>query len=385
MNRSLNKHLSREEIVKNGSIYTSPKIVDLVFNYTEPFISENTVIADFGAGYGAFLERFQQKGRRCFATETDVNSCFILENDFPDIEVYNENSLTNASRNKYDLHDYDELLVIGNPPYNDVTSQYKKGEKGIFEVDSNLKARDLGTSFLKLYDKLQATTICILHPLAYLIKKNNFASLKSFKDNYKLLKGTVFSSKEFVGIKKNSAEFPVVAALYLRDEMGMTFEFIQDFEFDIYQSNKTFKLNNISTIDGEVQKYPKKGHCEGLQFYTLRDMNALLRNATFVENRTTNAIEINDENLYQYAWLMFLKDNFRPKANRFLYGNLSPLYPKKTEEKEFQREVVSYAFNNNSLVSQYYNLNKIESLYGTVSSDYNQIYHEMDMLNNYFA
>lgn len=385
MNRSLNKHLSREEIVKNGSIYTSPKIVDLVFNYTEPFISENTVIADFGAGYGAFLERFQQKGRRCFATETDANSCSILENDFPDIKVYNENSLANASRNKYDLHDYDELLVIGNPPYNDVTSQYKKGEKGIFEVDSNLKARDLGTSFLKLYDKLQAKIICVLHPLAYLIKKNNFASLKSFKDNYKLLKGTVFSSKEFVGIKKNSAEFPVVAALYLRDEMGMTFEFIQDFEFDIYQSDKTFKLNEISTIDGEVQKYPKKGHSEGLQFYTLRDMNALLRNATFVENRPTNAIEINDGNLYQYAWLMFLKDNFKPKANRFLYGNLSPLYSKKATDKEFQREVVSYAFHNNSLVSQYYDIDKIESLYGRVSDNYDQIYLEMDALNNYFA
>ena len=385
MNRSLNRHLTRQDVIKNGSIYTNPEIVELVFNYVQPFIDKNSVIGDFGAGYGAFLEKFQNKGKRCFATEFDSNSYSILTNDFPKIDIFKENSLTNASRSKYGLKEENELIVVGNPPYNDVTSQYKKGQKGNFEVDEDLRSRDLGASFLKLYDKLEARIVCILHPLAYLIKKNNFASLKAFKDNYKLHKATIFSSKEFVGIKKNSAEFPVVAALYLKDDNGMAFDYIQNFEFDIYQSNKIFKLNEISTIDGEVQKYPKKGHCKGLQFYTLRDMNALLRNATFVENRSTNAIEINDKNLYQYAWLMFLKDNFKPKSNRFLYGNLSPLYPKKVTEGEFQREVVSYAFNNNALVNRYYDRSKIESLYGAVSTDYTQINLEMDKLNNYFA
>ena len=385
MNRSINRHLSRAAIIKNGSIYTSPEIVELVSSYVEPYINKNSVIGDFGAGYGAFLESFMNKGKRCFATELDSNSYSILVNDFPDVEVYKENSLTTADRSKYRIEDKDELIVVGNPPYNDVTSQYKKGQKGNFKIDEDLQARDLGVAFIKLYNKLEAKIVCILHPLAYLIKKNNFASLKAFKDNYKLHNATIFSSKEFVGIKKNSAEFPVVAALYLKDERGMTFEYIQNFEFDIYQSNKVFKLNEISTIDGEVQKYPKKGSCEGLQFYTLRDMNALLRNATFVENRSTNAIGVNDKNLYQYAWLMFLKDNFKPKSNKFLYGNLSPLYPKKVTDEEFQREVVSYAFNNNELVSRYYDRNKVESLYGTISTDYTQISLEMDRLNSYFT
>ena len=59
--------------------------------------------------------------------------------------------------------------------------------------------------------------------------------------------------------------------------------------------------------------------------------------------------------------------------------------PKKVTEGEVQREVVSYAFNNNALVNRYYDRSKIESLYGAVSTDYTQINLEMDRLNNYFA
>ena len=96
--------------------------------------------------------------------------------------------------------------------------------------------------------------ICVLHPLAYLIKKPNFNSLGLFKDNYKLVDSTIFSSKEFDTIKKTNADFPVVAALYEKDESGMDYEYIRNFQFDIYGSSDKFVLSEVKTIDGIIPK-----------------------------------------------------------------------------------------------------------------------------------
>ena len=79
-------------------------------------------------------------------------------------------------------------------------------------------------------------------------------------------------------------------------------------------------------------------------------MNALLRNAGFVEGIIPNGIDVSLENLYQYSWLYFLKCNFNPKEFRFLYGNLSPLYTNKIKEDSFKANVVWYAYNNCELI-----------------------------------
>lgn len=402
--QSMNSHLTREEIIKSGSIYTGPELVNLVFNQVTPFIDENTVIGDFGSGYGAFIERFKKQGKRCFGTEFDDLSFQLLKNEYPDIDIYHENSLLNVNREKYDLLENDKLIVVGNPPYNDTTSIFKKGEKGELICDSDIISRDFGISFLKAYNKLNAEYVCILHPLAYLIKKQNFNSLGNFKNNYKLVSATIFSSKEFESIKKSNSDFPVVSALYKRDKAGMSYEYIQNFKFSIFKGSGVFVLSSILTIDGYVGKYPTNNKTKStkyeynlfgeeqkgvdispcLQFYTLRDMNALLRNAGFVEGIIPNGIDVSLENLYQYSWLYFLKSNFNPKDYKFLYGNLSPLYTNKINDDSFKACVVWYAYNNSELVQKYMDEEKIKALYGPKTDQYNALFEELNNIYNIF-
>ena len=242
-------------------------------------------------------------------------------------------------------------------------SLYKKGEKGSLICDENVSSRDFGVSFLKAYSKLEAKYICVLHPLAYLIKKNNFKSLGSFKENYRLIKSVIFSSRCFESIKKTNSEFPVIASLYERNSRGMDIDFINNFEFKVYNSNKKIIFSKIITIDNKVDKYPKKGKHDGLQFYTLRDINALMRNATFIEGNIPNGVEVKIENLYKYGWILFFKNNFRLLNNKYIYGNLSPLYPRKIT-KEFKNASAYYAYNNNLLVRKYFFKKDIENVYG---------------------
>ncbi len=380
INLSENTHLTREDIIKNGSIFTTENLVNIVYNMLEKYIDDNKIIADFGAGYGSFIKVFQNKGKKCFGTEIDKQSYELLKKQFPNTEFYLENSLFNVNRKKYNIKKNDELIIIGNPPYNDITSLYKKGNKGNILCDEDIKSRDFGISFLKAYNKLNAKYICILHPLAYLIKKQNFKSLDNFRENYKLIDATIFSSKEFESIKKTNSEFPVVAALYEKNNNGMDFNYIENFNFKILNSNKTLCLNKISTIDGKINKYPKKEKQEKLQFYTLRDINALKRNATFIEGKITNGIDVNIKNLYQYAWLYFFKNNFNPKENNFIYNNLSPLYTKKIEEKKYQNALVSYAFNNCPLIKKYISKEEIEKEYGIIINNYEIILEEIEKL-----
>ncbi len=122
------KHLSKQEIIKNGSIFTPQYLVTLVSELLDEYIDLNSVIGDFGSGYGAFLQQFIGKGKRCFATEYDEMSYRLLKQEYPTIQIYHENSLLNISRDKYKLREEDELIIIGNPPYNDVTSLLKNSQ-----------------------------------------------------------------------------------------------------------------------------------------------------------------------------------------------------------------------------------------------------------------
>lgn len=397
--QSENKHLTKAEIIKNGSIYTGPELVNLVFSQISQYIREDSVIADMGSGYGAFIEKFKNYGKLIFGTEYDELSYKLLIEEYPSIKFYHENSLLNVSRAKYGLSQLDKLIIVGNPPYNDTTSIFKKGEKGELVCDTDLISRDFGISFLKAYNKLNADYVCVLHPLAYLIKKQNFNSLGAFKENYKLIDAIIFSSKEFESIKKSNSDFPVVSALYKRDNNGMDYSYIQQFDFNVYKCKSKFILKNIMTIDGIVNKYPKKekkNKCPvdlcsqqlysetKLQFYTLRDMNALYRNTSFLEGPIPNGVDITLDNLYQYAWLYFLKINFNPAENKFLFGNLSPLYTNKLKCDTFKNQVVSYAYNNCELIKKFFGLNEIEILYGTLTDQYNDLFDELNVLSKYY-
>ena len=364
---SMVKHLSKNDIIKNGSIFTPPHITNIVKKLVSPLLNTNSVIMDFGAGYGAFVSEFIDTNIKIIATDIDSISCEYLKNEFQNITVINENSLLNCLRSKYELFNED-IIVVGNPPYNDITSQYKKGQKGSISMDEDLVARDLGVSFMRMYAKLKAKYICILHPLAYLIKKTNFNSLKQFAKNYVLKDATIFSSKEFESLSKSSSEFPVVAALYEQNPNGMDFEYIQNFSFNILNSTKKFVLINIKTIDGIIPKYPTKNKPDNcLQFYTIRDINALKRNTTFLDGYCANGLEVSINNLYQYSWLAIFKSLFNPKENKYLYGNLSPLYSSKIEDKFYKNQLVSYTYLNYDLIKKYFSKEEIEKTYGKIN------------------
>lgn len=356
MKLSVNTHLSKEDIIKNGSIFTPDYIVELVVKQIKNKLSDNTTIIDFGAGYGAFSSAFLNlPHKRIIATDCDEQSINFIKQEHSGVDTILENSLLGIDKSKY--ADNDEIIVVGNPPYNDVTSQYKKGEKGSFEMDEDVYARDLGISFLKMYDKIGARYICVLHPLSYLCKKNNFSSLGVFNYHYKLVSGILFSSKHFESIKKTNAEFPVVAALYERNG-GMTFDYILNFKFDVFGSDKKYVIGAFNTIDGVVDKYPTKiKNDEDLQFYTLRDINALHRNRTFLTGFCANGIKMTKEKLHYYAWLDLFKNNFDAGEFGYLFGNLSPLLTDKINDLSFQDKLLAYILNENEVVKTYYETN----------------------------
>ncbi len=376
------KHLSKEDIIKNGSIFTPRVLVDLVLKQCEQYITPNTTVLDLGSGYGAFIDVFRNKGKKCIGTECDEMSVQFLKQEFPTVQIHFENSLLNVSRKKYNIDADESLVIVGNPPYNDITSIYRKGEKGDIVCDDDLKARDFGISFVKAYNKLKADYVCVLHPLSYLIKKQNFNQLGAFKNNYRLLSAITFSSKMFETINNNSANFPVVVALYERNSVGMVYDDIQSFSFEIFGTDKKLCLNKIKTIDGIIKKYPLKNSEANIQFYTLRDMNALMRNTSFVNGPIANGVDVSIDNLYQYAWLLFLKDNFNPLENEFIYGNLSPLYSPKIERKDIKHVLAEYAFQKSAVVSSVFSKNEIESKYGAFTSkkDYGALHQILNEL-----
>lgn len=373
------KHLSKNDIIKNGSIFTPLHITKLVFNNLKKYIFSTDIIMDFGSGYGSFINEFSHLDNKIIATDSDKVSCQYLKKNFFNIKIYNENSLLNVNREKYKIKKTDEIVIIGNPPYNDITSMYKKNKKGEIICDDDIKSRDYGMSFLKMYNKLNPKYICVLHPLSYLIKKTNFSSLKEFKNNYKLIKGIIFSSKEFDSLKKFKVEFPVIMGLYVRDDDGMDYNYISNFSFNVLNSNKKFVLNNIKTIDGIINKLPQKNKINnGLQFYTLRDMNALKRNKTFLDKDIKNGIYVSISDLYKYAWLDVLKRCFNPINNAYIYGNLSPFLTDKLDDFNFKRKLVTYIYETNSIIKQFYKKDILEQEYGLFDYNYDDIIKEVD-------
>jgi len=351
MQANKSEHLLKKEQIRMGSFYTPDRLVKKVYKLINPYIKKNkkVVIFDNAAGCGAFI--FGMEGYDYRVSDYDKEAIKFLRKELNKKKIFYSNSLIDVSREKYKIPNDSFLIQVGNPPYNDTTSKYKNGEKGKNKCDQDLFDRDLGISFLKSYDKLRADLVCILHPLSYLIKETNFRRLKSFRENYKLLKGAVFSSAWFS--ETSSAKFPIVIALYKRKKEGMDFDYIKNFKFFILDSGEKFILSKFETTDGFINKYPpRKNDIKispiGLYYYTFRDLNSLKRNASFINKRHYNGIIINVENFYKYAYLCALKNLFDTEKI-WLYGNLSPLIDKRLTEKN-KKDFVEYAIQSNPIV-----------------------------------
>jgi hypothetical protein len=327
--------LSEREFTRLGAYWTPQEIVTLVFEMVRPY-AEGGIVFDPGAGCGAFMKP-PYFVKRLIANEIVPEACEYLRKSFPQAETHCENFLLSPEREKFGIGPRDRLVIVGNPPYNDPTSKYKRGvKKGstVPQVDPSLASRDIGISFFRAFARLQPDAVCVLHPLSYLIKKTNFAGLKEFKDNYTLKKGVIFSSSVFK--RTRQTPFPVVAALYIRGGK-MDYNYINSFEFEVLgEPEKRFVLSKFETIDGYIRKYPPRKEDRrvsdiGLYMFTFRDLNSLLTTANFTERIDFEYhITIHYGEFYKYAYLNCMKRYF-PK--HYLLGNLSPLVKKEDLEK----------------------------------------------------
>ena len=348
------EHLPRYKKIQLGGYYTPEKLVTRVYNSIQPYLwssRKNVVIFDSAGGCGAFLVNISRNDYRI--ADCDDEACAFLRQRFDTDKVFRTNSLIEVHRDKYSIPSTAFLIIIGNPPYNDITSEFRNGEKGKILCDEDLRDRDLGVSFLRSYNKLNANIVCVLHPLSYLIKEANFKRLRDFRDNYRLIKGEIFSSALFSGTSSN--KFPILVALYERNAEGMTFDYIKSFRFNILDSDKTFVLSDYKTTDGYIDKYPpRKNDVQkspiGLYYYTFRDLNSLKKNTSFLTKEHPNGIVVTLENFYKYSYLYSLKSLFNPE-DAWLYGNLSPLV--NIEDVERNKELyISYTIKTNRVFGE---------------------------------
>jgi len=336
-----------------GKYFTPAHLVETVHSLVRPYLKHDSIVLDPAAGCGAFLEPFSD--HKVIGADIDPSLVHLLSAlGFKGMRC--DNSLLNVSRRKYGLSSSDHLAVVGNPPYNDVTSRNKKfGKKAKDKIeihtDPDLACRDYGLSFLRALNKLKADVIGMLHPLSFLIKESNFRRLtagpeeaslfsedRPFAENYTLKKGIIFSSAEFSDTSRTP--FPILAALYLRSDTGMTYEDVRRFSFDILNEDTKFCLETIETIDdgGFIRKYPPAGPDKnkrsdmGLYMYNFRDINSLLSGANLTEKEDFEAhVTIHENTFYQYAYLNSFKRYFEKD---FRFGNLSPIVERRALESD---------------------------------------------------
>ena len=335
-------HLAYESRVNLGSYYTPLEIVDTAWGMIAPYVRSQTTVIDSACGYGDFLKDCGQP--ITIGCDIDETAIDVAKENNNKVQFFQTNALCDVSRAKFGIPKRSDLIVVGNPPYNDKTSLIRQSIKSVdFEIDDDLACRDLGISFLRSYNKLEADLICVLHPLSYLIKPTNFKLLKEFTANYRIIDGLLISSSEFPESAKHTP-FPIVLALYQRDSQGMTYSFIRSFRLRIAgKDNKKraapikpqrgamsiggFCLSDFDYITGYIDKYPKKEnrptYDDSLFFWTMRDINALKRNRTFVESYSANTIVIDKRKLDYYAYVDVFKRNLHRLP--FYFGNCDVL------------------------------------------------------------
>lgn len=316
------KHLSRIDTVNLGSYYTPEVIVDLAYSILQKNIEyiKDFSIIDSSCGYGSFLAR-KNIAKRLIGADIDQKAVSEAKKIIGEVDFICQNSLSNVNRSSLNIKDDEKIIAIGNPPYNDTTSIIRNSIKDASiqnKIDTDIKTRDLGMSFLLSYDKLKADYVCVLHPLSYLIKKANFALLSKFAKNYKLIDGTIISSHEFSDTSRGMA-FPILVALYKRGEQGMSYDYIQNYQFKV-KDDGFFRLKDFDTIVNYVQKYPNKKILNKndkpvAKFWTLRDINALKRNRTFINEDTYNTVYVLMEKLPYYCYI----DVFKQYAGKMPY------------------------------------------------------------------
>ena len=305
---NVSRHLGVTGRVNLGSFYTPAKYVDIVGGWLlKHGIGRGWSIADLSCGYGAFFELGDVDGlSECRFIGNDIDSEAVekAQGIFTNVEWSVRNALKDVSRKNFGLGATERLVIVGNPPYNDITSQInQKVKTKEFSIDVDLKTRDLGMSSLLAYDKLKAEYVAVLHPLSYLIKKSNFSATRQFFSNYEMIEHVIFPSCEFAGTSKTSA-FPVIVAMYRRNAgNGLSYDEVQAMWFHTVDGAE-FSLSGFDYVTDEIEKYPSGRRYEPeILFYTMRDINALRRSRTFIKERIANAVDVDPQKLAYYCYV----------------------------------------------------------------------------------
>lgn len=362
------QHLSYNEMTNFGCFYTPQRFVDKLIDIVKTNIDnyKQYTYLDSSCGYGSFLKSLHPL--RTIGTDIDGKAIEIAKKIYPLSQYYVLNALNEFTREKINLSQEDKLIIIGNPPYNDTTSKVKNEIKKSTPclIDDDLKTRDLGISFLLSYNKLKADFVAVLHPLSYLIKKANYDLLSMFYKNYSLVDHCIINSQEFSMTSKTKG-FPIILALYRRSNLGLTYDNILNMEFKTID-NKTFNLRH-DYIKNYVSKYPSKFRKytdNDILFFTMRDINALNRSRTFIEDFSDNAIIIDKRKFAYYCYVDIFKDHISKLP--YYYGNcdvfinnkdflsIKDVFVTKSIEKHpWLKQKISYTVNTNySLIDNYF-------------------------------
>ncbi|MBR4909766.1 MAG: hypothetical protein IKZ47_00380 [Clostridia bacterium] len=304
-----------------GCFYTPQKFVDKLIEMVKTNVdgyAEYTYL-DSSCGYGAFLKSLYPL--RTIGCDIDEKAIEKAEKFYPNSKYYNLNALSGFTRDSINLNDSDKLIIIGNPPYNDTTSRVKndikKAEPCV--IDDDIKTRDLGISFLLSYNKLKPDYIAVLHPLSYMIKKANYDLLKPFYNNYTLIDHCIVNSQEF-SMTSKSKGFPIILAIYKKSKNVFKYSDVLGLNF-ITSDNKSFNLKH-DYIRNYISKYPSKykKYTDGdVLFFTMRDINALNRSRTFIEELSDNSIIIDKNKIAYYCYVDVFKDHIDKLP--YYYGN----------------------------------------------------------------
>lgn len=331
-------HLSDNKKANLGKYYTPKEIVETVKNEIGDKILRETYVMDLACGCGAFLELFDDC--RIAGRDIDAQAIEILDLfNFPNIAV--DNTLLNVTRSKYGLALDDDLILIGNPPYNDTSSinkRYSTKAKSKREPeDPDIFRRDIGRSFLEAYAKLAPRYICVLHPLSFLIKRVNFNNLKYLQSNYILERAIIFKSTIFKDLHRGTP-FPIVISTYRRDQKGMNYEYIKNFQFEIYGSKQKFSLANVEQaghrdIHQTVTSLDLENDSDiGLYHYNFRDINSLnkanFQNSSYRAKHHGTMLVVNYSDLWKYSYVNCIKKFLLPmlvEDNYYILGNLNPI------------------------------------------------------------
>jgi hypothetical protein len=353
----MQQHLSYADMTNYGCFYTPEKFVDnLIEKIKNNILNFNKYkIIDTSCGYGSFFLNNKFNGCEIIANDIDPKAVSIARQNIVDwAKFFTRNALKEVTRIQYELNDNDKIIIIGNPPYNDVTSKVKNAIKNNkpCEIDNAIKTRDLGISFLLSYNKLKADYVAVLHPLSYMIKRPNYNLLKPFYNNYEILDATIINSQEFSLTSKGTG-FPICIILYKRSNKGTTYNEIMNKNWRTID-DKTFNFN-LNSIRNYISKYPSKYKIWDKQaplFWTMRDINALKRNQTFIDEYCENAIIVDKNKLPYYCYVDTFKDY--TEHIPYYFGNCD-VFIDENEFSKIKNDFIIHSIKKHPKLKQYFN------------------------------